>query len=346
MNVSKSKEFAKKEIIAGLFVLLSLGILIAFVFIVRGYRPYTGEKVYYAKFKNTLGLDKGADVRYGGLKVGKVVDIFQDKEDPTLVCVKIAVSKDVQLNQKCVASVEQVSLTSARHLEISTGELDAPKIPENSYIPSINKSGALVELPDFSSTVAKVEQLIEDLRDFLGMEVVRAEEKNGKTFPRVAQLTEDIKRTMEKGSEFIGELNDLLKEQKPQINEVVVELNQIEKELKKVLERANTILTESREPLKETLVNVKELALRLQKVVEQGSNSLEVILKNLEKLTTNIDSLSGEAKIWFSKNRRTIEDIVVDLKDTIRNLRILSQILAEQPQSLLTGKPISGSGRK
>lgn len=342
MNSGKAKEFTKKEIIAGLFVLISLGILVGFILIVRGYRPYTGEKIYYARFKNTLGLDKGADVRYGGLKVGKVIDIFPDKQDPTLVCVKVAISKGIRLNEKCVASVEQVSLTSARHLEISTGEPDASEIPENSYIPSVNKSGALVELPDFSTVIAKVEQLLEDIRDFLGMERVRSEEASGKTVPRLAQLTEDVKQTLSRTTEFVEELNNLLKEQKPQIKDAIAEINSLERELKKVLEQTNTILTENKEPIRDTLSNVRELASKLQKVIDQSSNSLETILGNLEKLTSNIDNISGEAKNWFSKNRRNIEDIVVDLRDTIRNLRILSQILAEQPQSLLTGKPISG----
>lgn len=342
MNRNKTKEFTKKEIISGVFVLISIVVLVTFILIVRGYRPYKGEKIYYAKFKNTLGLDKGADVRYGGLKVGKVIDVFQDPNDPTLVVVKAAISKDINLNQKCVASVEQVSLTSARHLEISTGEPGAPPLQENSYIPSINKSGALVELPDFSSTIAKVDKLLDDLRDFLGMEQVRAEEASGKTLPRVGQLTEDVKKILSKGSDVADEINNLLKEQKPAISEAIAELKHIEKELKKALEQTNSILTENKEPIKDTLNNLKELTSKLQNIIEQSSENLENILTNIEKLTTNIDNLSIEAKNWITKNRRTIEDIVVDLKDTIRNLRILSQILAEQPQSLLTGKPISG----
>jgi ABC-type transporter Mla subunit MlaD len=154
---SETNEFTKKEIIAGLFVVISVIILVIFILLARGFRPTTGTKIYYAKFKNTLGLDRGADVRYGGLKVGKVVDIFPDTECPGQVCVKLAVSPDIVLNQKCVASVEQVSITSGRHLEISTGESNAPIIEEGGLIPSINKSGNIVDLPDLTGSIAKVD---------------------------------------------------------------------------------------------------------------------------------------------------------------------------------------------
>ncbi|MGC9054671.1 MAG: MlaD family protein, partial [Candidatus Hydrogenedens sp.] len=123
---SKASEFTKKEIIAGFFILISIVVLVSFILLVRGYRPNAGTKIYYAKFKNTLGLDRGADVRFGGLKIGKVTDIYPDREDPSQVCVKLSISPEIVLNQKCIATVEQVSLTSARHLEISTGEANAP----------------------------------------------------------------------------------------------------------------------------------------------------------------------------------------------------------------------------
>ncbi len=339
---SKASEFTKKEIIAGLFVLISVVILVLFVLLVRGYRPNTGTKIYYTKFKNTLGLDRGADVRFGGLKIGKVIHIYPDNQDPSQVCVKIAVSPDIVLNQKCIATVEQVSLTSARHLEISTGEADAPVLEEESTIPSINKTGGLVEIPDFSTTIVKVERLLDDLTDFLGMDRIRQSESTGETKARITELTQQLSGTLEKGTDFIDELNTLVKEQKPQIAEILKNIKEIEKDTQKVVEQINAIISENRGSVHDSLNSVKVVLAKVQSITENSADDLEKILNNVEKITGNMDNLSAEARSWMGKNKRNIDELILDIKETIRNLRLLSQTLAEQPQSILTGKVPGG----
>jgi len=334
----KASEFTKKEIIAGFFVVISVIVLVSFILLVRGYRPNAGTKIYYTKFKNTLGLDRGADVRFGGLKIGKVTDIYPDNEDPSQVCVKLAVSPEIVLNQKCIATVEQVSLTSARHLEISTGEANAPKLEDGSIIPSINKTGSLVELPDFSSTITKVEKLLEDLTDFLGMDELRKAEATKETKARVTELTQQISGTLEKGADFIEELNSLVKEQKPQIADILKNIQDIEKDTKKVVEQVNTVISENRGSIHDSLKSVKDILAKVQTISDNSADDLEKILNNIEKITGNVDNLSSEAKTWMNKNRRNIDELILDIKETIRNLRLLSQTLAEQPQSILTGK--------
>jgi len=339
---SKASEFTKKEIIAGFFVLISIVVLVSFILLVRGYRPNAGTKIYYTKFKNTLGLDRGADVRFGGLKIGKVIDIFPDKEDPSQVCVKLAVSPDIVLNQKCVATVEQVSLTSARHLEISTGEAEAPPLKDEETIPSINKTGSLVELPDFSSTITKVEKLLDDLTDFLGMDKVRKAEETGETKARVTELTQQLSGTLDKGTDFIEELNNLVKEQKPQIVDILKNINNIEKDTKKVVEQVNAVIAENRGSIHNALDSMKDILAKVKSIAENSADDLEKILANVENITGNVDNVSVEAKNWMNKNKRNIDELILDIKETIRNLRLLSQTLAEQPQSILTGKVPGG----
>src|SRR4051812_27953169 len=90
------------EVKVGVLILVSLGILAAFVLIMGG---LSLEKTYvlYVDFDNPGGLQSGAPVRVAGVKVGKVSELsfMGGKVDPktnrrTLVRAKIAVKGGVK----------------------------------------------------------------------------------------------------------------------------------------------------------------------------------------------------------------------------------------------------------
>jgi phospholipid/cholesterol/gamma-HCH transport system substrate-binding protein len=73
---AKQHDFTATEIKAGVFVLMSLVILVGFVISIRGCAPSDeSAKTFYAVFKDISGLNRGADVRFGGVRVGKVTAI-------------------------------------------------------------------------------------------------------------------------------------------------------------------------------------------------------------------------------------------------------------------------------
>src|ERR1700712_1948918 len=90
------------EVKVGVLILVSLGILAAFVLIMGG---LSFEKTYtlYVDFDNPGGLQSGAPVRVAGVKVGKVTELsfMGGKIDPvtkrrTLVRAKVAVEARVK----------------------------------------------------------------------------------------------------------------------------------------------------------------------------------------------------------------------------------------------------------
>ena len=81
--------FSGTEIKAGLMVIVSVVLAVGFVLVTLGFRPPEEGKVFYAKWENTGGLNEGADVRFGGVKVGRVVEIVPDPDDQSLLVLRL-----------------------------------------------------------------------------------------------------------------------------------------------------------------------------------------------------------------------------------------------------------------
>jgi len=192
----KKHDFTKKEIQAGLLVLASLAVLLGFVALIGGWRTKTAVRTYYARFANTIGLDVGADVRFGGVKVGRVMEIAPDAKDRAAIRVRMEVLPTAPINAESVATVEQISLTSPKHLDISTGKADAPLLAGGAEMKTVTKSGALVEMPDLDGVLNDSQDLIADVRDMLGVKKAKenaAVEGEGEELPDVMAIAQDVR---------------------------------------------------------------------------------------------------------------------------------------------------------
>ena len=125
--------------------------------------------------ENTLGLKPGAEIRFGGMSSGRIVQIAPDAEDQTMLRVEMAVRPDIYVNTASIATIKQLGLTSDRHLEISTGDLGAERHEPGAEIHGVTTSGEFIDIPDVTGVVARVEMLLDEenqhlaeLSEFIG----------------------------------------------------------------------------------------------------------------------------------------------------------------------------------
>jgi ABC-type transporter Mla subunit MlaD len=191
---SKKHSFTRTEIVAGLMVLISVAVLAGFVIVVEQLQTEPPFKTLYARFTSTVGLSDTAVVRFGGLEVGRVAAISYDEADQSLIKVEVHVDPDVPINESSRATVEQVGLTAEKHLEISTGSADALVIAEGGDMEVINSGYGFIDIPDVDGLVGGSEELIGDLRDFLGVEAAQKAEANGEEeMASITRLAADVR---------------------------------------------------------------------------------------------------------------------------------------------------------
>lgn len=154
---NKSHAFA-----AGLFVLLLGTALLIALYWLNGDREVTRDYVVVTK-QNIGGLNPQAQVRYRGIRVGKVSDIRLDPQDRSNILVTIAVRADVPLSRGTVAKLGYQGVTGLAHiLLLETGDGDDPLLREGGAPPRIAMIPSLIdELGETgSATLVQAQQLM------------------------------------------------------------------------------------------------------------------------------------------------------------------------------------------
>src|SRR5580693_5556465 len=123
----------------GAFIVLTLAILVAGVFII-GSKQYLFSSTYQlkAQFDNVVGLDAGGDVRVGGVHSGTVHSIELPHHPGEKVTVIMDLSKSTHeiIKQDSVASIETEGLLGNQYMAISFGSAGRPDVRDGDTIAS------------------------------------------------------------------------------------------------------------------------------------------------------------------------------------------------------------------
>jgi len=337
---AEKTSFTATEIKAGIMVLASVVILVGFIAAIRGCGAVGAEpNRYYADFSSINGLNLGAEVRFGGVQAGKVVDIGTDPEDRSKIRVSFEMPADVPVNHGSVASIGQVSLTTGKHLEVSTGDADQPLHESGDRITSLTSHGGMFDIPDLEGVITRLETMLDGLIELLGVERAQAlAEGTGEEMVDLAAVAAALEKTLNAGSSTMENLDATLSENRDELKAILARLVDLEDAAVELVTNLNTAVEENREPLNQTVGNLRTLSETAAREVEELTESLAVTLRYLQ-------SVGGNASDLIEEQRPTLEQILLNLEETTRNLRTLSQTLADQPGSIVHGaKPKGRSG--
>jgi phospholipid/cholesterol/gamma-HCH transport system substrate-binding protein len=123
----------------GAFIVATLAILVAGIFVIGGKR-YLFSSTYQVKaqFDNVEGLDAGADVRVGGVHGGTVRDIVLPHKtgDKVTVIMDLGKSTHEIIKQDSVITIETEGLLGNQYLAISFGSGTSPNVRDGDMLAS------------------------------------------------------------------------------------------------------------------------------------------------------------------------------------------------------------------
>lgn len=274
------------EVKVGVLILVSLGILAAFVLIMGG---LSFEKTYaiYVDFDNPGGLQTGAPVRVAGVKVGKVSELtfMGGKIDPktnrrTLVRAKLNVEARVKdsIHDDADFYVTTQGVLGEQYLAIDPGSPQKGVLPENSIVKGIDP-------PRLDLFLAKAYELLDTTMNGI---------RNNR------ELISDIATNT---AGLLKGLNTTLTDNRERINRTMANLESLTAEANTLTVHARTQYVDNPK-ITRTIDNIDRLSTDIQKDSAPMLKDARESLANLNRASKVVGGEEEQAKL-----KKTIEEV-------------------------------------
>lgn len=275
-----------KEAKIGFTGILSLVILFIGLNFLKGVNLFSTQNTYYINFKNAKALSKNSTVYADGYNVGVVSGIHYDFAKPGAVIIEISVDKKLRIPKGSNAKLDEAMLggcTLNLMLGANTGEAYMP----GDTIQGSDANGLMTEaanlMPQVEQVMSKVDTLLASLNK------LAADPNIAKTLQNAETLTNNL-------SESTKELNQLLKNDLPQLTGT---FNQAGQNVVKLTDNLNQIdLQTTMDSVNHAIGSVNRMLAEMQ----NPKGSLGLLMKdpelynNLNHTVQSADSLLTDLK--------------------------------------------------
>lgn len=325
--------YRREEIKAGATIVVSVVVLaLAIVLVGRGGFEST-PKQYRIEFGGVGGLEEGAQVRFGGVKVGRVLRITPPGVESPRVQVLIGVRKEVVVRAGTEATISTLGLVGEHYIELTN-----PKPGPEEIVP-----GGLIAAKDQAS-MAELLQSVRDVGEAAKTLLARVQAVVDGPVNEVITRTSQAVTT---GDRVFKGLDQALSEEN-------------RGNLRKALAAFNAILEENRGPVRDAVADLGALTRRVDAMLAEGGalirkldaavdetggdlrGNLVAMKADLERAREVLDSLDRAITTFdraVTGNLETIEETLGNLRRTTQNARELTQTLKERPWQVLFPQP-------
>jgi ABC-type transport system involved in resistance to organic solvents, periplasmic component len=317
-------EESKRHVRLGVFLVITLGALVAVLFVLGGRKLFQPTFVFETYFdKSVAGLELGAPVRFRGVPLGVVTEIetssatyekdvpLNQRREYIVVRAKVSASADeaermqkdaVQMVKRGLRAQTQLAgLTGQQYLSIDFLDpvkyppLEFEWTPKHTYVPSA---------PSLTG------EIVASAQTFL------------------ASLNEvDIRMLSRNLNGLVTDLRSTLKE--TEVAELSARVQATLAKANATFERVDRILATA--PIDHTLRKLDAASTQIDALVADGGD-VDRMIRHIDETAQRLDALFGD-------NQYDARVIVQDLRTTADNLRVLSDTVKRYPAGALVAGP-------
>jgi phospholipid/cholesterol/gamma-HCH transport system substrate-binding protein len=281
----------------GAFVLGCFAVL-AFTIIFLLNAQYSGGTVQYRTYlRYAGGLEPGASVLYGGMNVGKVTAVRPWATDPTRIEILLQVKKDTPLNEKSVAKLGFVSVMNSAALSITTGTIDARRLPPDSTVTSQEAAsldeiaGKLATVADSANTlITQAQGELNDISGNINHLLANLDTMTGPPNQRKVQA-------------ILTNIDQLVANERPKLERLTDQLSKVTEHADDTIQNVNGTVTVLRDPVRKdlaelqtTLEEAKGLLQSMQVIVRANDYKIDDTVDNLREATENLNQFTNTLK--------------------------------------------------
>jgi len=281
----------------GAFVLSCFAVLTFTVIYLLNAQFSGGAVPYRTYLRYAGGLEPGASVLYGGINVGKVTAVRPWATDPTRIEILLEVKKDTPLNEKSVAKVGFTSVMNSAALSVTTGTIDAKRLPPGSIITS-QEAASLDEIAGKLAAVA----------DSANSLIAQAQGELNGIAGNVNHLLANLDTmtgppNQRKVQGILNNIDALVADERPKIDRLTDQLEKVSQHADDTIQNVNGAVTDVRDPMRKDLAELqtalqqaKGLLQSMQVLVRANDNKIGDTVENLREATDNLNQFTNSLK--------------------------------------------------
>jgi phospholipid/cholesterol/gamma-HCH transport system substrate-binding protein len=303
-----------EQTMVGLFVLVAGAILLVSVFAINGGFS-NSSRSFHAHFHFAGGLEPGATVRYsGGPKIGRVVSVRVDPQDPTYVDLAFNVQPEVVVKTDSHVKIMSLSPLGDNHLELYPGSTQAAVAPVGTLLPSDNYVDFNALIEQFNDLSPGAQQLVKTLD-------ARATELKV-TLDRVDDLLNAQNRA--NLSATLAQTRGLIADLRPQVHSALQHVNDLS-------EKVGPLIADFRK----TSGQANEVLAHLDATIGETQPELKKTLSDLRATLKSLNDLTGQLNQTLDVNSENIDQLLDNLLHVTENLKEFTETIKARPYSLI-----------
>jgi phospholipid/cholesterol/gamma-HCH transport system substrate-binding protein len=288
------------HVLIGLFTVLMVAAALGFALWLSKASSDQELRDYDVIFNEAVsGLSQGSVVQYSGIKVGDVISLRLDPNDPRKVRAHIRISANTPIKEDTRARLSITGITGAALIQLHSGSPESPVL--------VSKDDQRAEIIADRSPLSRLMSNGEDLV----LSVTRLLNRANQLFSR--DNIGRISRTLEN----IEQTSASVAEQRDELRQALQQMSVASQEAADLMRNANQLLSgQGREAL--------DSASRLMASLERSSTSVERLLGD------NRDALDGGMQ-----GIGELGPTIIELRETLSSLRSFARRLEEDPAGYL-----------
>lgn len=283
----------KEEIKAGIIIIASLVILSGFIILIGGSQLFEKSDIYYIQVMNAAGLETGAQVKLGGVRVGRILNIKAPDKSGEPVTVKIGIKQGTVLYKGTRAIITQIGFVGDIYLLLSVDNTTNEKIKAGDIIPSEEKVQFDVLMSKVNGLSQSVDTLIKDIdklfneKNIKGVEMLIGNTNNAivSGSSNLEKVATSLKATTDKLERVLNEVEDIVRGNKGDVTQLV-------KKAREDIEKAGEMI----KSIESTAKSVEKTSRSVDRVVDHQSRNLENLITAMTRTTEELQDLLQEIK--------------------------------------------------
>ncbi|MFG3693633.1 MlaD family protein [Stutzerimonas stutzeri] len=298
------------HVLIGLFTVVAVGCALLFA-LWLGKSSMDREYSYYdIGFSQAVsGLSSGSSVEYSGIKVGDVVQLWLEPDDPRKVRARIRVYGGTPIKSDTQARLALANITGSMVIQLHGGTPESPRLKGDPDNPPL----IIADPSSLSALLENGEDLMSNINNLLlSANQIFSEENT----TRLSRTLEHLEQATSVLSDQRGDLAQTLQ----QFNQLSQQANTVMGELSSLARNANGLLDEQG-----------------RSVLDSAAHSM----KALDRTTARLDTLLEDNQGALNNGMQGFNELgpaINELRTTLGALRRVTQRLEDNPSGFLLGR--------